>query len=147
MGYTLSSQSGNDSLKDWRLVLSRIYRFLWSLSVALAPIATLQAQLPSGSLRGTVRDSSGARVTTAGITISNPERSLSRDAHANPRGEFRLVGDARTIAANLVALEDTYCAYIVEKSGLVGQDEAIERVLSYARLATGAALSPLKAAS
>jgi hypothetical protein len=72
-------------------VLSRIYYcVLWSLSVALVPITPLRAQLPSGSLRGTVRDASGARVTTASITISNPERSLSRDAHSNPRGEFRI---------------------------------------------------------
>ena len=63
------------------------------------------------------------------------------------RGEFELADDARTIASNLVALEDTYCAYIVEKSGIVDHDQALERVLSYARLATGATLLPLKAAS
>jgi AcrR family transcriptional regulator len=63
------------------------------------------------------------------------------------RGEFRLAEDARVIASNLVALEDAYGGYIVERAGVVDHDQAVEMVLSYARLATGATLLPLEAAS
>lgn len=57
------------------------------------------------------------------------------------RGEFSLRGDARTVAYNLVALEDAYGAFIVERAEVVDHERAVELVLSYARLATGAALA------
>ncbi|HEY2121560.1 MAG TPA: carboxypeptidase regulatory-like domain-containing protein [Candidatus Acidoferrum sp.] len=63
--------------------------FLLGGFVTLA-FAPAYAQLPSGSLRGTVQDSSGARVTAASISLGNPERSISREAHADARGEFRI---------------------------------------------------------
>jgi AcrR family transcriptional regulator len=63
------------------------------------------------------------------------------------RGEFHLAEDARVIASNLVALEDAYGGYIVERAGVVDHDQAVEMVLSYARMATGATLLPLEAAS
>jgi hypothetical protein len=67
----------------------RVLFFLWFGFLVLAR-DPLYGQLPNGSLRGTVQDSSGARVTSASITVSNPERSLSREAHADARGEFRI---------------------------------------------------------
>jgi AcrR family transcriptional regulator len=53
-------------------------------------------------------------------------------------GEFRLAGDARSIARNIVALEDGQGLYV-----LMGRDqpEAVERrILEYAAAATGAPL-------
>lgn len=57
------------------------------------------------------------------------------------RGDFRLAGDSRTIATNIVALEDAYGLYIVEGSPLTVV-EAVERVAAYASLATGAQIEP-----
>jgi hypothetical protein len=67
----------------------RVLFFLW-FGFLVRARDPLYGQLPNGSLRGTVQDSSGARVTAAGISVSNPERSLSREAHADVRGEFRI---------------------------------------------------------
>ena len=48
------------------------------------------AQLPSGSLRGTVEDSSGGRVSSAMINVNNLEKSISRETQADGRGEFQI---------------------------------------------------------
>jgi hypothetical protein len=53
-------------------------------------LATLQAQNPRGSLRGTVQDSSGARVADARIDVSAPGSAIIREATSEDRGEFRL---------------------------------------------------------
>jgi hypothetical protein len=59
--------------------------------VSLAALATvLQAQNPRGSLRGTVQDASGARVTSAKIVVQSVDSSLQRQAGSEDRGEFRL---------------------------------------------------------
>jgi hypothetical protein len=50
----------------------------------------LYAQNPRGSLRGTVQDASGARVTTAKITLQLEGSSVQRLASSEDRGEFRI---------------------------------------------------------
>src|SRR6266852_2138468 len=52
--------------------------------------APVHAQNPRGALRGTIEDSSGARITGAAISLSNAEKSLTRAAQSDARGEFRL---------------------------------------------------------
>ncbi len=52
--------------------------------------APVHAQNPRGALRGTIEDSSGARITGAAISLSNAEKSLARAAQSDARGEFRL---------------------------------------------------------
>jgi Carboxypeptidase regulatory-like domain/TonB dependent receptor len=52
----------------------------------------LHAQNPRGSLRGTVQDASGARVTTAKIVVQSTGSSLQREAASTDQGEFRLDG-------------------------------------------------------
>src|SRR2546423_6702158 len=56
--------------------------------VVLASV--LQAQNPRGSLRGTVQDSTGARVASATIALEAVDSSLRREASSEDRGEFRL---------------------------------------------------------
>ena len=56
---------------------------------ALLPLRS-GAQLPTGSLRGTTQDASGARVAGAAVHMSNPEQSLSREGVSDSRGEFRI---------------------------------------------------------
>ena len=52
--------------------------------------ATLHAQNPRGSLRGTVQDSTGARVQSAKIVAQLSGSSVRREAISEDRGEFRL---------------------------------------------------------
>jgi hypothetical protein len=53
-------------------------------------IATLYAQNPRGSLRGTVQDSTGARIASAKIEAQLLGSSVQRAANSEDRGEFRL---------------------------------------------------------
>jgi hypothetical protein len=52
--------------------------------------ATLHAQNPRGSLRGTVQDATGARVVSAKIVAQLSGSSIRREAGSEDRGEFRL---------------------------------------------------------
>ena len=63
--------------------------FLVVVSVAVL-LACLQAQNPRGSLRGTVQDSTGARVASAKVALEAVDSSLRREASSEDRGEFRL---------------------------------------------------------
>ena len=56
----------------------------------IAFVATLQAQNPRGSLRGTVQDASGARIASAKIVAQLSGSSIEREAFGEDRGEFRL---------------------------------------------------------
>jgi hypothetical protein len=58
------------------------------LAVLLA--ATLHAQNVRGSLRGTVQDATGARVSSAKIIAQLSGSSVKREATSEDRGEFRL---------------------------------------------------------
>jgi Carboxypeptidase regulatory-like domain/TonB dependent receptor len=52
--------------------------------------ASLHAQNPRGSLRGTVQDAAGARVVSARIVAQLSGSSVKRDATSEDRGEFRM---------------------------------------------------------
>jgi hypothetical protein len=51
---------------------------------------SLSAQNPRGSLRGTVEDATGARISSARIVAQLSGSSLQREASSEDRGEFRL---------------------------------------------------------
>jgi hypothetical protein len=51
---------------------------------------TLHAQNPRGSLRGTVQDTTGARIPSARIVVQLSGSSVQRQAASEDRGEFRL---------------------------------------------------------
>src|SRR5260370_18483325 len=57
---------------------------------ALLLAATLNAQNVRGSLRGTVQDVSGARISSAKIVAQLSASSVRREATSEDRGEFRL---------------------------------------------------------
>ncbi len=57
---------------------------------ALLLTSILQAQNSRGSLRGTVLDASGARITSAKIVAKLTGSSVQREADSEGRGEFRL---------------------------------------------------------
>jgi hypothetical protein len=52
--------------------------------------AALHAQNPRGSLRGTVQDATGARVSSARVVAQLSGASVRREAFSEDRGEFRL---------------------------------------------------------
>src|SRR5271154_2709281 len=58
-------------------------------SFLLLPFVLL-AQNPRGSLRGTVQDSSGGRISSAKIVVQAPESALQRETTSNDQGEFRI---------------------------------------------------------
>src|SRR5215470_10046181 len=61
--------------------------FLALGAILAAPAAP---QTPSGVLRGAVQDTSGARIVEADVSISDVEKSYSRESHSDDRGEFRV---------------------------------------------------------
>jgi outer membrane receptor protein involved in Fe transport len=71
-------------------------------SLILLPLVAMRAQNPRGTLRGVVEDATGARVSSAKITVRANESSLERQATTDPRGEFRvedlLPGPYRVVA-------------------------------------------------
>ena len=62
--------------------------FLFLLLV-LSPFE-LPAQNSRGTLRGTVQDISGGRISSAKIVVQTPESALLREATSDDRGEFRI---------------------------------------------------------
>ena len=54
--------------------------------------ALLRAQNPNGALRGEVQDASAARVANARVVVKSTGSSITREAAANDRGEFRIEG-------------------------------------------------------
>jgi hypothetical protein len=53
-------------------------------------VRVTQAQNTRGTLRGTVQDSSGARIAAATIAVESLDSALRREASSDARGEFRL---------------------------------------------------------
>src|SRR5208282_1604768 len=68
---------------------SRLTRSTTLLALLLSPFV-LYAQNPRGSLRGTVQDISGGRISSAKIVVKAPESALQRETTANDRGDFRI---------------------------------------------------------
>jgi hypothetical protein len=58
--------------------------------VSILSAAFLTAQNSNGALRGEVQDASGARVAGARVLVQSHASSITREAAANDRGEFRL---------------------------------------------------------
>src|SRR6266436_2581555 len=61
-----------------------------SILAAILLAATLHAQNVRGSLRGTVQDVTGARISSAKIVVQLSASSVKREATSEDRGEFRL---------------------------------------------------------
>jgi hypothetical protein len=81
------------------LTLSEIEKSNWLISAAILTAflfaffpALVQAQNSNGTLRGEVQDASGARVAGARVVVQSTGSSITREAPANDRGEFRIEG-------------------------------------------------------
>ena len=60
------------------------------VALIIALVAALSAQNPKGSLRGTVQDSTGARIPSAKVLAQSVDSSIQREASSEDRGEFRM---------------------------------------------------------
>jgi len=60
------------------------------VALIIALVAALSAQNPKGSLRGTVQDSTGARIPSAKVVARSVDSSIQREASTEDRGEFRM---------------------------------------------------------
>ncbi|MGA8151319.1 MAG: carboxypeptidase regulatory-like domain-containing protein [Terriglobales bacterium] len=79
----------NSLMRQGSLVLSLTYAAQIAFCLVCLGLSG-KAQNSSGSFRGFVQDSSGARVTQATVTVRVPGSVLERQATTNDRGEFRL---------------------------------------------------------
>jgi hypothetical protein len=71
----------------------RLIHILAGLAVMLLLSATLvSAQVVSGQIRGTVTDPTGAVITKATVTVSDPERAIKRTAAADSTGAYLVPG-------------------------------------------------------
>ena len=61
---------------------------LWVLAVLLALAIPAFAQVPVGSIRGSVKDSSGAIVPGANVTIRNTDTAQTRTVVSGDDGEY-----------------------------------------------------------
>ncbi len=62
------------------------------LVIFIAAPVLMSAQNPNGALRGEVQDASAARVAGARVVVQSIGSSITREAAANERGEFRIEG-------------------------------------------------------
>ncbi len=60
--------------------------------LSFASPSLLRAQNSNGALRGEIQDASAARVAGARVVVQSTESSITREATANDRGEFRIEG-------------------------------------------------------
>lgn len=70
------------------LVCSRRIRFVLIVALCLACGATAWAQRDTGSIVGTVKDSSNALVPNAKVTVTDVERGVNFETTTNDSGEF-----------------------------------------------------------
>jgi hypothetical protein len=66
-----------------------IHRLVTGLAVLILAAIPLAAQLPTGTILGTVKDSSGASVPGAMVTVKNTDTNLSKTATTEADGGYR----------------------------------------------------------
>ncbi len=74
-----------------RSTILRIVQCSLALLPGIVPLTPALAQNSHGSLAGTVRDSSGAVVPSARISVRNPGLSSASNGQSDAQGEFRIV--------------------------------------------------------
>lgn len=82
------------SCAEIRRSSSLIHAVIFSICLLMfaAVASPMRAQNPNGALRGEVQDASAARVPHAQVTVESNTSSMTRQATADDRGEFRIDG-------------------------------------------------------
>lgn len=65
-------------------------RYLFAILLIFLCSSLTFAQSSTGSLRGSVEDSTGARISQASVLLRSTESPLTRSGNSGPRGEFRV---------------------------------------------------------
>lgn len=132
--------------------MERFYEHRVERSEAIADpaerlIATIRSGLPEGPDDADVRllcelgGAAGRNTVYATLLTSLFDRQVAMYeviiAAGVASGAFRLTDSARTVARNIVALEDAYGYRITARHPVIDTDVAAELILAYARLATG----------
>ena len=74
-----------------RAVILPVFLLMFALMFVSVP-SLMRAQNPNGALRGEVQDASAARVPRARVVVESNTSSMTRQATADERGEFRIDG-------------------------------------------------------
>jgi len=87
VSFSLSKMKGS----NWLISAAILWIFIFVFVFAFFP-SLVRAQNPNGTLRGEVQDASAARVAGARVVVQSAGSSITREATANERGEFRIEG-------------------------------------------------------
>lgn len=88
----------------------RVRSLSWSLALLLLAALPASAQLPSGTILGVVRDTTGATVPEAKVSVLNVDTNDARTATTGGDGAFRVS-----------ALQPGHYSVTVEKTGFKTQ--------------------------
>src|ERR1700733_4159063 len=85
---------GNLPAKGWLMIVRRdaekFIVFLILIGASLFLAVTASAQLPTGTILGVIKDSSGAIVPGATVTVQSTETDLTRKAVTDAGGGYRI---------------------------------------------------------
>jgi hypothetical protein len=132
----------------------RLFQNIALLCLFLPPFES-SAQNPRGTLRGTVEDASGGRISSARIVVQAAESALQREATSDDRGEFRIddlvPGTYRVVAsANGFARASSDVRVIissVQEISVVLKPETLQQSVSVQGQASSITTQPMDIAS
>src|SRR5580700_8682346 len=124
------------------------------LSLLLLPSES-RAQNPRGTLRGTVRDSSGGRIPSVKIVVQASESTFQREAASDDRGEFRIddlvPGTYRVVASAKGFAEARSDVKViissVQEIAVTLKPESVEQTVNVQGQASSITTEPIDAAS
>src|ERR1700723_3031193 len=113
------------------------------------------AQNPRGTLRGTVEDASGGRISSAKIVVQAAESTFQREAASDDRGEFRIdnlvPGTYHVVAtANGFAEAESDVKVIissVQEIAVILKPQAVQQIVSVQGQASSITTQPIDVAS
>jgi hypothetical protein len=125
-----------------------------SLLLLLLPSES-RAQNPRGTLRGTVRDSSGGRIPSVKIVVQASESTFQREAASDDRGEFRIddlvPGTYRVVASAKGFAEARSDVKViissVQEIAVTLKPESVEQTVNVQGQASSITTEPIDAAS
>jgi hypothetical protein len=79
--------------RTWRITMRSLSRFVLVVLMAWGSVHFLFAQgTDLGTIRGTVKDPSGAVIANAQVTITDLDTNIARHSNANGAGDFEVFG-------------------------------------------------------
>lgn len=91
----------------------RLFALLGVL-IIIAGFSAIQAQQTTGSILGTVKDQTGAVISTATVVATNADTGFSRSVPTNSAGEYRL--DNLPVGKYVVAVDAASFKHFVQQN-------------------------------